>query len=150
MAYGFMTILNISVRYHKAGCVRVTIKNVGTGPALAAVVESDGKKVDLAHERFAVDTSDTVDLKVAGESLVVRATWRDLADEPQIIERLFVKNGQQWRLIDTSMTRLIDRMDEPSTSMARIWVRVLMGSLFLPFLYELSCLASSILFTLMD
>ncbi len=100
MAYGFKPILNIAVRHHQSGFVRLTIKNVGTGPALAAVIEGDGKKVNLAHERFAVDTSETVDLKVAGDSLVVRAAWRDLANEPQVIERQFVKDGQQWRVAD--------------------------------------------------
>lgn len=106
MAYGFMPILDISVRHHQAGFVRLTIKNVGTGPALAAVVEGNGEKVDLAHERFAVDTSETVDLKVDGDSLVVRASWRDLANEPQVIERLFIKVRQQWRLAE----------DQPSQS----------------------------------
>lgn len=106
MAYGFMPILNISVRHHKPGFVRLTIKNVGTGPALSAVVESDGEKVGLAHERFAVDTSETVDLKVAGESMIIRATWRDIAEEPQVIERLFVKEGEHWRLAE----------DQPSQS----------------------------------
>ena len=51
-------------------------------------------------------------------------------------------------LIDTSATRLIERMDDPSQSMARIWARVAIGSLFIYFLYELLCLASIIMFFL--
>ena len=35
-------------------------------------------------------------------------------------------------LIDTSATREIDRMDDPSQSMERIWTRVSRGSLFMP------------------
>jgi hypothetical protein len=34
-------------------------------------------------------------------------------------------------LIDTSHTREIDRMDDPSQSMVRIWTRVSIGSLFM-------------------
>jgi hypothetical protein len=34
-------------------------------------------------------------------------------------------------LIDTSTTRLIDRMEEPSQSMLRIWTRFARGSLFM-------------------
>jgi hypothetical protein len=34
-------------------------------------------------------------------------------------------------LIDTSATREIDRMDDPSHSMERIWTRLLRGSLFM-------------------
>ena len=34
-------------------------------------------------------------------------------------------------LIDTSATREIDRMDDPSQSMARIWVRLARGSWFM-------------------
>lgn len=100
MAYGFMPILNISVKHHQRGFVRLTIKNVGTGPALDAIVEGNGDRIDLAHERFAVDTSETVDLKVDGDSLLVRAAWRDLADESQEIKRPFVKVGQHWRLAE--------------------------------------------------
>ena len=40
--------------------------------------------------------------------------------------------GFQLVLIDTSATRLIERMDEPSQSMARIWTRLERGSLFMP------------------
>src|SRR5947208_16484832 len=47
-------------------------------------------------------------------------------------------------LIDTSHTRLIERMDVPSQSIARIWVRLARGSLFMPIRYELLCLVSSI------
>ncbi|WP_233397236.1 hypothetical protein, partial [Qipengyuania sp. YIM B01966] len=53
-----------------------------------------------------VDASETVDLKVAGESVTIRATWRDIAEQPQFVERLFVKNGQHWRLAE----------DQPSQS----------------------------------
>ena len=34
-------------------------------------------------------------------------------------------------LIDTSTTREIDRMEEPSTSMGRIWTSLAIGSLFM-------------------
>jgi hypothetical protein len=34
-------------------------------------------------------------------------------------------------LIDTPTTREIDRMEEPSTSMERIWTRFARGSLFI-------------------
>lgn len=47
-------------------------------------------------------------------------------------------------MIDTSATREIDRIDDPSQSMVRIWTRVFRGSLFMPLLSELLCLASSI------
>src|SRR5262249_560276 len=50
-------------------------------------------------------------------------------------------------LIDTSATREIDRMDDPSQSMERIWTRFERGSLFMPLLSELLCLVSSIVFT---
>jgi hypothetical protein len=46
-------------------------------------------------------------------------------------------------LMETPVTRLIDRMDDPSTSMERIWTRVWRGSLFMPLLSELFCLVSS-------
>jgi hypothetical protein len=36
-------------------------------------------------------------------------------------------------LIDTSATRLIERMEEPSHSIARIWTRFAKGSLFMPY-----------------
>ena len=44
--------------------------------------------------------------------------------------------GQQLRtvLIDTSTTREIDRMEEPSQSMARIWMRLASGNLSMPLL----------------
>ena len=45
-------------------------------------------------------------------------------------------------LMETSATREIDRMEEPSTSMERIWTRLFRGSLFMPSIYELLCLAS--------
>lgn len=35
-------------------------------------------------------------------------------------------------LMETSATRDIDRMEEPSTSMERIWMRLFRGSLFMP------------------
>lgn len=35
-------------------------------------------------------------------------------------------------LIETPTTRDTERIDEPSTSMLRIWVRVAFGSLFMP------------------
>src|SRR5216683_3206765 len=35
-------------------------------------------------------------------------------------------------LIETSATRLIDRIDEPSHSIERIWTRLVRGSLFMP------------------
>ena len=44
-------------------------------------------------------------------------------------------------------TREIERRDEPSTSMERIWTRLARGSLFMPRVYEISCLPASILFT---
>src|SRR5689334_15011510 len=44
----------------------------------------------------------------------------------------------------TSATRLIDRIDEPSQSIERIWTRLARGSLFIPLRYELSCFPSSI------
>src|SRR5436305_1496082 len=47
-------------------------------------------------------------------------------------------------LIDTSHTRLIERMDEPSHSMERIWTRLARGSLFILIGYEFLCLVSSI------
>jgi hypothetical protein len=47
-------------------------------------------------------------------------------------------------LIDTSQIRDIDRIDDPSQSMARIWTRLAVGSLFIAPVYELLCLASSI------
>ena len=34
-------------------------------------------------------------------------------------------------LMDTSATRLMDRMEDPSTSMERIWMRLARGSLLL-------------------
>jgi len=42
--------------------------------------------------------------------------------------------GQQLAtvLIDTSATRETDRMEEPSTSIERIWRRLAWGSLFMP------------------
>lgn len=100
MAYGFMPVLNVSVRHHRDGYVRLTIKNVGTGPALGVAVESNGQKVDLAHERFAVDTAETVELRVDGANLLVRGTWRDLADEANVTLRSFVKVGQKWVLAE--------------------------------------------------
>lgn len=106
MAYGFMPILNLSVRHHKPGFVRLTIKNVGTGPALSAAVQSDGKRVVIDHERFAVNSSETVDLKVAGQKVAIRATWRDVAEQTHFVERLFVKDGQNWSLAE----------DQPSQS----------------------------------
>ena len=45
----------------------------------------------------------------------------------------------------TSATRLIDRMDEPSQSMERIWTRLARGSLFMPLLSDRSCFTSSII-----
>src|SRR3954466_3824595 len=42
-------------------------------------------------------------------------------------------------LIDTSATRLIDRMETPSHSMERIVTRLARGSLFIPIEYELLC-----------
>ncbi|KDB04369.1 hypothetical protein U879_07085 [Defluviimonas sp. 20V17] len=41
--------------------------------------------------------------------------------------------------------RYTERLDEPSTSMLRIAPRVLTGSLFMPSIHELLCLASSII-----
>jgi hypothetical protein len=52
-------------------------------------------------------------------------------------------------LMETPTTREIDRMEEPSTSIERIWTRFSWGSLFMPSIYELLCLASSILFHLL-
>ena len=47
-------------------------------------------------------------------------------------------------LAQYNASRLIDRMEEPSQSMARIWTRLARGSLFIPIRYELSCLPSRI------
>src|SRR5215211_5349655 len=46
-------------------------------------------------------------------------------------------------LIDTSATRLIDRIDDPSQSIERIWTRLARGSFFMPRLYERPCFSSS-------
>lgn len=47
-------------------------------------------------------------------------------------------------LIDTSATRLMDRMDDPSHSIERMSTRLLRGNLFIPLLPELLCLVSRI------
>lgn len=43
-----------------------------------------------------------------------------------------------------SHTREIERMDDPSQSIERIWTRLDVGSLFMPIIYELICVASSL------
>src|ERR1700730_2751295 len=48
-------------------------------------------------------------------------------------------------LMLTSATRLIDRIDEPSHSMERIWTRLVRGSLFMPLLCEPFCFSSSMI-----
>ena len=48
-------------------------------------------------------------------------------------------------LIDTSHTREIDRMDDASQSIERIWTRLFTGSLFIAVICELLILASSMI-----
>src|SRR5277367_2772825 len=47
---------------------------------------------------------------------------------------------------DTSTTRLIDRMDDPSQSIERIWTRLARGSLFMPLIIKRLCYLASIFF----
>src|SRR5438874_2215240 len=49
----------------------------------------------------------------------------------------------QHGIVDIVAKGFLDRMDDPSHSMARIWTRLARGSLFISIRYELSCLASS-------
>src|SRR5271157_5607632 len=51
-------------------------------------------------------------------------------------------------LKETSHTREIDRIDEPSTSMLRIWTRLAASSLFMPLLWHSYLTISSIIFNL--
>ena len=67
-------------------------------------------------------------------------TWKRAQARPASISSLVTV------LIDTSVTRLIARIDDPSQSIDRIWTRFSGGSLFIPIKYELLCLASSIFF----
>ena len=65
-------------------------------------------------------------------NLIALHALRVHADNRFVVECL-TSLGQQLLtvLIDTPTTREIDRMDEPSQSMARIWMRLASGSLFI-------------------
>ena len=81
---------------------------------------------------------DFVALNALGLHVADFASWRSAQNLPASTSSL------ETVLIDTSATREIDRMDDPSQSMERIWTRFARGSLFMPLIYELLCLASSI------
>jgi hypothetical protein len=77
-------------------------------------------------------------------------TLNAFAVQPLHVLIVKIEAGFATMLMETTITREIDRMEEPSTSMERIWTRFSRGSLFMPSLYELLCLALSIFLALID
>lgn len=103
MAYGFMPTLAFSVRPWKAGWIRVTVRNVGTGPASDIRVTINGASAKLRLDRLGAGTDTVVEHQISRnvDVVEVQAQCLDLARKGRSSEQRFVRIDSEWLLADT-------------------------------------------------
>lgn len=100
MAFGFMPALSFSVQHLKPGWAKVTVKNIGTGPARAIHVQADGERVRLDRDRLGAGAHTTFKQSVGRDELVLDGYCVDLAKTKQPARSRFIWDGSNWRVAD--------------------------------------------------
>lgn len=98
MAYGFMPALSLSVQKVKAGRIRVTVRNAGTGPAGDIRVSVGGKRTAMRQDRLGVGAHATLECQVDSDEIEISAVCRDLSKKRRTSSQRFVRTGEDWVL----------------------------------------------------
>ncbi|HEX8402798.1 MAG TPA: hypothetical protein VF628_13980 [Allosphingosinicella sp.] len=98
MAYGFMPALSFSVQKAKAGRIKVTVRNVGTGPASDIRVSVGGERAAMQQDRLGAGAHTTLESWVGAEVIEISAACLDLSKKQRTFHQRFIWAGGEWVL----------------------------------------------------